>query len=362
VKREPSHRTAFLSMAPSMWGAEQSLLAIASAMHKAGLPTEVIAASSALADAWCDESGQACRRVSEHRSRLRRNVAAALVVWRVSRGSTVVVFDYEVLPAMVALRPVLRLKRVQVAFDLHIVIEGKRAKRLLRWLLRRVDRCVAVSDFVAQQVVDVVPTSVVWRPVRGSDQTHPDKLCRGPRAVVGLVGRIDRQKRPEVAIDLCMRVQPRPILVLRGEPHMAGGAYLSEVLELGEQSLGLDSFHYEGRVDADRAMSGLDVLILTNDREPSGRVVAEAQMQGIPVLVPDRGGAREFVVPDVTGKVFDPDKPDEAARALESLLDPVVQKRVGASARSFARRHYDFDQQGRKYWRALSGELLSGTE
>jgi len=80
----------------------------------------------------------------------------------------------------------------------------------------------------------------------------------------------------------------------------------------------------------------------STDPEAFGRVIAEAQAMGRPVVVADHGGAAEQVIDRVTGWCFEPGNPDAFADALETALslDPEARAKLAVIAADHARTHY----------------------
>lgn len=80
----------------------------------------------------------------------------------------------------------------------------------------------------------------------------------------------------------------------------------------------------------------------STDPEAFGRVIAEAQAMGRPVVVADHGGAAEQVIDGVTGWRFAPGNPDAFADALETALslDAEARARLAVTAAEHARTHY----------------------
>ena len=58
------------------------------------------------------------------------------------------------------------------------------------------------------------------------------------------------------------------------------------------------------------------VVSASNDPEGFGRVIVEAQAMGRPVVATDHGGARETIVPGVTGWLVPPRDPAALAAAI----------------------------------------------
>jgi glycosyltransferase involved in cell wall biosynthesis len=76
------------------------------------------------------------------------------------------------------------------------------------------------------------------------------------------------------------------------------------------------------------------VVSASTDPEAFGRVVAEAQAMGRPVVAPDHGGAPEILVPGETGWLFRPGDSDGLAEALRKALalDPVARDDLAGHA------------------------------
>ena len=132
-----------------------------------------------------------------------------------------------------------------------------------------------------------------------------------------------------------------------------GGEFVTGLVELGIILLG-SRFRFEGRVPSEKALDGIDVLLFLNPNEPSGRVVAEAQIAGITVVVPNAGGASEFVEHGKTGFRFRPGDASSAAAVLdEALTFASRNESVALSIREYAQAAYDAVGQSRKYEAAL---------
>ena len=62
------------------------------------------------------------------------------------------------------------------------------------------------------------------------------------------------------------------------------------------------------------------VVSASTDPEGFGRVIVEAQAMGRPVVATDHGGARETIVPGVTGWLAPPSNPSTLAAAIGEAL------------------------------------------
>lgn len=76
------------------------------------------------------------------------------------------------------------------------------------------------------------------------------------------------------------------------------------------------------------------VVSASTDPEAFGRVIAEAQGMGRPVVVADHGGATEQVLAGETGWLFAPGDPETFADALESALTLNTERREALAVRA----------------------------
>ena len=73
-----------------------------------------------------------------------------------------------------------------------------------------------------------------------------------------------------------------------------------------------------------------------------GRTAVEAQLRGMPVIVPDSGGSSELVDDGVTGVTFEAGSAESLAEAYERLAgDAALRAEIGAQAREVATVRHD---------------------
>jgi glycosyltransferase involved in cell wall biosynthesis len=86
----------------------------------------------------------------------------------------------------------------------------------------------------------------------------------------------------------------------------------------------------------------MDVLALPSLFEGIPRAVMEASAMGIPTVATDVKGNREAVVPGQNGSLVPYGRPDELARALQSLLtDEARMRMLGVQAQRLAAQRFD---------------------
>jgi glycosyltransferase involved in cell wall biosynthesis len=85
----------------------------------------------------------------------------------------------------------------------------------------------------------------------------------------------------------------------------------------------------------------MDVMVLPTWREGFPNVVLEAAASGVPVITTIATGARDAVLPEVTGVLIPPGDPEELRKALLRLLKSARRRReMGAAARKWVIEHF----------------------
>jgi glycosyltransferase involved in cell wall biosynthesis len=152
--------------------------------------------------------------------------------------------------------------------------------------------------------------------------------------IIGFVGHLVEQKRPERALDVIAGTRAR------GEAaHLvvAGDGPLREQLEREVTTRALAPFvHMLGeRRDVAAVLGGIDVLISTSASEGVPGVLIEALMAGCPVVALRVGGIATVVDDGVTGLLVEPGALDALAdRVAELLRDPSRRDAMSAAGRS----------------------------
>jgi len=140
--------------------------------------------------------------------------------------------------------------------------------------------------------------------------------------LVGSVFRLYDEKRPLLWVEMAARVarhSSQPHFVIFGTgPRAEAARDLARELGIGER------LHLPGTTDdPKRAISAMDVFVLSSSFEGTPNVLLEAQLLGVPVVATDAGGTREALEPGITGwLVKEPTAADLANRVLAVLDDP----------------------------------------
>lgn len=217
-----------------------------------------------------------------------------------------------------------------------------------RTTARRVDAAVALTVELEEELRRLGFPGPVWvipnarRPERfeGIDRAVEGTALREAVGIaaevplIGFVGHLVDQKRPERAVDVLAEVRQA------GTPaHLviAGDGPLRSSVERRVRALGLQG-HVTllgHRTDVERVFGAIDLCVLTSEAEGIPGVVIEAQMAGCPVVSFPLGGVGEVVEDGVTGVVLPrSDTRLMAATVVDLLGDTARRLQMGKEARS----------------------------
>ena len=217
---------------------------------------------------------------------------------------------------------------------------GNPVKRWYNSVMARGDRVIAISEFIGEQVcarygadpakVRVIPRGIdtgLFDPAAVSAQRviQLAELWRLPddARVVMLPGRLTRWKGHWVLIEAIARLEDRTGLrcILVGSDQGRAG-YVREL----EKEIARHNLQQTVQIAGDcRDMAAAfmlaDVVVSTSvEAEAFGRVIAEAQAMGRPVIATDHGAARETVAQNETGWLVPPGDASALAAALREAL------------------------------------------
>ena len=225
-------------------------------------------------------------------------------------------------------------------------------KRRYNSVMARGERVIAISHFVADHAATVygiggdrlrvIPRGVdldSFDPTRIGAERIAD-LARQWRLpddtpVVMLPGRLTRWKGGLDLIAAIAALGRRDLCcVLVGSEQSRGFRKELDAAIDGYELGGLFRIVGECR-DMPAAYMLADVVVsASSDPEGFGRVVVEAQAMGRPVVATDHGGARETIVPGVTGWLVRPRDPVALASAIDEALSLGVKEREGLARRA----------------------------
>jgi glycosyltransferase involved in cell wall biosynthesis len=228
---------------------------------------------------------------------------------------------------------------------------GGRA-RLYEWLQRRsLSRCDAVFAVSAPQVEEVVragtrPERVHLVPNAWGSTSSPLPREEARRLlglpadefVVGWVGRLGREKGPDVLVDACSWLEPEGV-----RASMVGSGRLEEELRARAERAGVSHMiRWHGSLpDAGALFAAFDVFALSSRTEGTPIALFEAMAAGVPVVATHVGGVPDVVSQGEARLVAAEDPEALAAAVLEIRADPAAARGRAARARARLAEAYD---------------------
>lgn len=200
-------------------------------------------------------------------------------------------------------------------------------------------RMIQLEGIDARDVL-VVPNGIP--PVRPTGRDIRGELGIPPDApVIGTVGRLIRQKAPDVLVHAAARlVQEFPelrILLVGDGPERGQVATLADSLGIAGavRLLGL-------REDVPDILAGLDVAVSSSDWEGSPLSVMEYMGAGLPTVATAVGGVPDLIADGVHGRLVPAGEPDALADAVAELLRaPELAREMGRRAQERQQREFD---------------------
>ena len=234
-------------------------------------------------------------------------------------------------------------------------------KRFYNSVMTRGERVIAISAFIAGHVRQFygVPNERIRTIHRGVDITRFNaanvtaqrviqlanawRLTEG-YPVIMLPGRLTRWKGQTIFIEAIAKLQRHDIRCLLVGGDQGRLDYRAELEALIERyNLGSVVRLVDNCSDMPAAYMLTDVVVsASTDPEAFGRVIIEAQALGRPIVATDHGGARETVIPDVTGWLVPPGDADALAEALDKALSLDEQARAALAKTAVDHVHKNF--------------------
>jgi glycosyltransferase involved in cell wall biosynthesis len=216
-----------------------------------------------------------------------------------------------------------------------------------RWELEAYNKArvvVAVSERVKGQLVSIgVPAERIRVILNGVDPTE-FRPAPANRSALGLpegvplgvfVGDI---RSPLKNLDTILRALagvPSMHLAVVGSTEGSPYPKLADALKLE------DRVHFLGfRRDVAQVMQACDLFVFPSRSEACPLVMLEAMASGLPLLIASTVGGQEIVTSDCGVVVKDPNRADEIAQAMQTLVDaPARRRSMGEASRAIAERH-----------------------
>lgn len=153
------------------------------------------------------------------------------------------------------------------------------------------------------------------------------------------VGELSSRKNHQIIIRALALLpdKDRYVYVICGKSLSASPELEKRLRRLAEEN-GVRLFLAGHRRDIPEVNACADIAVIPSIREGFGMAGVEAMASGVPVIGSDVQGIREYVIPEKTGYLCDPDSAEEFAEAIEKLvsLTPEERGRISQNCKRMA--------------------------
>ncbi|HET9165763.1 MAG TPA: glycosyltransferase family 4 protein [Candidatus Angelobacter sp.] len=236
--------------------------------------------------------------------------------------------------------------------------------RLDRMALKRFQGLAAVSDSVAQRLIDSGVAAKNIRTIANGIDVGPFERARplpvfefDGNKVVGMVARLDLQKGFEYLLratrELCAAFSALKVVIVGEGPDRQ--AIESMVQRFGLQSNVILAGQHSHMPEIYAAM---DVFVLPSLNEGLPMTILEAMAASRPVIATRVGAIPKVIKDGETGLLVDPGDADGLRNALERLLrDCDLGRRLGSAGHDWVSRNYTSEAMALRY-RQMYDEVL----
>lgn len=225
-------------------------------------------------------------------------------------------------------------------------------KSIGRWILRRSNRIIAVSQAVKRYAevmgadsrkLSVVPNAVdtlKFQPLSTEDK--PEGVTH-----VGFIGRLISYTGAEYLL----KAAPQILRDFRTVQFQVGGdgPILEDLRHLAQQ-LGVGhAFRFLGTVPSVNFMHSCDIIVRPSLADGMPLTILEAMACGLPTVASNVGGNPEILRDGETGYLIEPRNVRQLASRISRLIaDPRLRLRMGSRARRFVERYFRWDKIARE--------------
>lgn len=244
-----------------------------------------------------------------------------------------------------------RVARAKFVWHQRAVFTRQRSMTLLIGVAHET---LCLSQFVAQGLPSRARCRIVPNPFETNGFVQPARerllaeLGRRDEAVVlGFFGRLVGGKRPDFLVDVLAHVARKSNRDVVGCIFGADAGLLGPEIAAYAADRGVaDRVFLMGFRDPIAPwIAACDVMLAPSLNEAFGRSVVEAMSAGVPVIASRSGAHGEIVDDGVTGFLFDPSSPEEAAALLVGLISDIgMHQRIAGNARDAAATRYSVEQ------------------
>jgi glycosyltransferase involved in cell wall biosynthesis len=231
--------------------------------------------------------------------------------------------------------------------------ESRGRLALERALSRQADAMIVNAEAIRHELVElipawaprvhVVPNGIEWKEPTEEErrvaQEFRDENIGDAELLIGAVGRVERQKAPELLVEALALLPPSALDRLRV---VWVGPWidtdLKRLVETRARELplaGRFSFLPETR-DTRSVYIGVDCVVMPSRWEGMPNVILESLAHGTPVVATDVGDAARLIRRPSAGRLVPADDPEALSCAMASLIAAPLEQRRAMGARGAA--------------------------
>jgi glycosyltransferase involved in cell wall biosynthesis len=229
------------------------------------------------------------------------------------------------------------LKRINVHYFMEMMFQGKKRQifRTIRyaflssWIcsLEYMKNDVLSATNVRPEKVCIISSALNFSELSSLSKSEARKHLHLPegKVIYGMIGRIDRKKRLELAILALEQLKnPNHYLIFVGEETPdSRDSYQTELQKLIQGKKLGDQVHFCGfHSETSPFYRAIDALIMASDYETFGMSTIESMAHHTPVLASNAGGSKELLNSFPLGILFEPGdfiSLSQAMRTLDSI-------------------------------------------
>ena len=227
-------------------------------------------------------------------------------------------------------------KRIHIHFFMELMFHEKKQQlyRTIRysflssWVcsLEYMRKKVLSDTRINPKTVCVIPSALDFSqnlPITKNEARQQLKLPKD-KVIFGMIGRIDRKKRIELAILALHQLQSaeHQLLIIGEETPDSPDSYLSELKQLIQEKNLENQVHFCGfHAETSPYYHAIDALIMASDFETFGMSTIEALAHNTPVIATNSGGSQELLNLFPFGILVGPGNPSSFSSAMRRILE-----------------------------------------
>jgi len=246
--------------------------------------------------------------------------------------------------------------RIKLVYQQHMRIGIPKKDLVHTYRYRKLDAWITLLPYMKEEIVNhtrypeerihLIPlgvdTDALLSSLPGKQDARKQLELPGEGRIIGILGRLDRQKGQHLVIEALHRLKqkgiPVSLLVMGETTRNEGETYPDELRRLvSTAGLQQDVFFRGYHPDAAVFYSAVDLFVLGSYEETYGMVTIESMVCGIPVIGSRSGGTPELLGNGRFGWLYKAKDPaDLAIKISQALEDPQQLKQVADLAKDYA--------------------------